>query len=60
MYRRRSCSLYSTTAGTGSGVVTYQWQSNTTGCSGAFTDIVGATSATYDPGISSVTSIIVV
>jgi hypothetical protein len=46
----------STTAGTGSGVVTYQWQSNTTGCSAAFTDIVGATSATYDPGVASVTT----
>jgi hypothetical protein len=46
----------STTAGTGSGVITYQWQSNTTGCGSAFTDIVGATSATYDPGVASVTT----
>ncbi|MGO4817957.1 T9SS type A sorting domain-containing protein [Flavobacterium sp. W22_SRS_FP1] len=46
----------STTAGTGSGAITYQWQSNTTGCGSAFTDIVGATSATYDPGVASVTT----
>ncbi|MBK9736817.1 MAG: hypothetical protein IPO92_18400, partial [Saprospiraceae bacterium] len=37
------------TASTGSGVLTYQWQSNTTGCNGTFTNIAGATGATYDP-----------
>ncbi|HND86836.1 MAG TPA: SdrD B-like domain-containing protein, partial [Saprospiraceae bacterium] len=39
------------TAATGSGVLTYQWQSGTGGCGGSFSDITGATSATYDaPG----------
>src|SRR5439155_16932841 len=38
-----------TAAATGSGTLTYQWQSNTTGCGGAFTNIAGATSTTYDP-----------
>ena len=33
---------------TGSGVLTYQWQSNTTGCGGTFNNISGALSATYD------------
>jgi hypothetical protein len=36
-------------AATGTGVLTYQWQSNTTGCGGVFSDIAGATTATYDP-----------
>jgi hypothetical protein len=36
-------------ASTGSGALTYQWQSNTTGCDGAFANIGGATAATYDP-----------
>lgn len=36
-------------ASTGSGTLTYQWQSNTTGCGGTFTDIPGAISAIYDP-----------
>ncbi|MGL2964505.1 PKD-like domain-containing protein [Flavobacterium sp. RSB2_4_14] len=38
-----------TTAATGSGTVSYQWQSNTTGCGGSWADISGATSATYNP-----------
>ncbi|HEX6192224.1 MAG TPA: hypothetical protein VFZ42_07665, partial [Chitinophagaceae bacterium] len=41
--------LTNVTAGTATGALTYQWQSNTTGCGGTFVDIVGATSATYDP-----------
>lgn len=41
--------LGSATPASGSGQITYQWQSNTTGCSGAFTDIAGATAANYDP-----------
>jgi len=41
--------LTSTTAGTGSGTITYQWQSNITGCGGVFTNIPGAFGATYDP-----------
>lgn len=36
------------TPSTGSGILTYQWQSSTTGCSG-WSIIPGATSATYDP-----------
>jgi hypothetical protein len=35
-------------ASTGGGVLSYQWQSSTTGCGGAFSNIGGATSATYD------------
>jgi hypothetical protein len=40
-------------AATGSGVLSYQWQSNTTGCGGSWGDILGATAATYDapPGL---------
>lgn len=33
---------------TGSGILTYQWQSNTSSCGGVWTNIVGATSSTYD------------
>ncbi len=42
-----------TTAATASGTLTYQWQSSTT-AGGPFTNIAGATSATYNPpaGIS--------
>lgn len=36
------------TPGTGSGAISYQWQSNTTGCGGTFSNIGGATSATLD------------
>jgi hypothetical protein len=36
-------------ASTGSGALTYQWQSSTTGCGGAFSNIGGATAITYDP-----------
>lgn len=38
----------STTGATGSGVTTYQWEISTTDCSTGFTDITGATSATYN------------
>jgi SprB repeat len=38
-----------TTAATGTGTLSYQWQSSTTNCSTGFTDIATATSATYDP-----------
>ncbi len=37
-----------TTPATGLGTLTYQWQSNTTGCGGSWANIPGATSATYD------------
>ncbi|WP_396195292.1 PKD-like domain-containing protein, partial [Flavobacterium sp.] len=36
------------TPSSGSGTLTYQWQRNTTGCSGPWTNISGATAATYD------------
>ncbi|MBE7173724.1 MAG: hypothetical protein INR73_24340, partial [Williamsia sp.] len=39
--------LTQTAAASGSGALSYQWQSNTTGCNGTFADISGATSATY-------------
>lgn len=38
-----------TTPATGAGALTYQWQSNTVGCGSSFTNISGATLATYDP-----------
>ncbi len=37
-----------TSPASGSGSLSYQWQSNTTGCAGSWANIVGATSATYD------------
>lgn len=37
-----------TLAATAAGTVSYQWQSNTVGCGGSWTNIIGATSATYD------------
>ena len=43
----------STIAGSGNGVITYQWQISTTGCDGAWSNIASATSATYDaPAVS--------
>src|SRR5690606_20248445 len=39
-----------TSPASGLGVLSYQWQSSTTGCGGPWTNIIGATSATYDPG----------
>ena len=41
--------LTQSVASTGSGALTYQWQSSTTGCGGAFSNIGGATAITYDP-----------
>lgn len=38
-----------TTAATGTGPITYQWQSSTVDCTTGFTDIIGAQSATYNP-----------
>ncbi len=40
--------LTETTAATGTGILNYQWQTNTTSCGSAFTNIIGATSATYN------------
>jgi hypothetical protein len=48
--------LSSTTDATGTGDITYQWQISTTDCSSGFTDIPGATAATYDPGPLTVTT----
>ncbi|MBK6700110.1 MAG: T9SS type A sorting domain-containing protein [Saprospiraceae bacterium] len=39
---------FTSVAATGSGTITYQWQSSTTGCNGTFSNIAGATLATYD------------
>jgi hypothetical protein len=36
-------------ASTGSGALTYQWQSSTTSCAAGFSNIGGATATTYDP-----------
>jgi SprB repeat len=36
------------TAATGTGTLSYQWQSSTTSCATGFTDIASATSETYD------------
>lgn len=45
-----------TSAASGSGVLSYQWQRNTVGCSGPWTNISGATSVTYTPANPSVTT----
>ncbi len=42
-------SLTTDVSATGSGSLTYQWQSSVTGCGSGFTDIGGATDETYDP-----------
>jgi hypothetical protein len=39
-----------TTSPSGSGTLSYQWQMTQSDCSGNFTDIFNATSATYNPG----------
>ena len=39
------------TPASGTGVLSYQWQRSTAGCGGPWTNIGGATSATYDPPI---------
>jgi hypothetical protein len=46
------------TASSGTGTVSYQWQSSTTGCSGTWTNILSATGATYDvpAGLNTTTS----
>jgi hypothetical protein len=38
-----------TTPGTGSGTITYRWESSTTDCSSGFSTISGETAATFDP-----------
>jgi Ig-like domain CHU_C associated/PKD-like domain len=39
---------FTSVAATGAGIISYQWQSNTTGCGGSWTNIAVATSSTYD------------
>lgn len=39
---------FTSVAATGAGVISYQWQSNTTGCGGSWNNILGANIATYD------------
>jgi choice-of-anchor A domain-containing protein len=46
----------STAAAAGNGTITYQWQSSTTSATAGFTNISGATSATYTPGAISTTT----
>ncbi|MEI8049026.1 MAG: hypothetical protein WCI92_16710, partial [Bacteroidota bacterium] len=46
--------LTSVTAGSGSGVITYEWQTN---ASGSFVTIIGATAATYSPPSLATTTI---
>ena len=46
----------STTAGTGGGAITYQWQSSTAGCESGFSNIGGASSETYDAPAVAVTT----
>jgi hypothetical protein len=43
-----------TTSGSGDGAITYQWQMSTTIAVAGFSDIGGATSATYDAGVVAV------
>ncbi len=38
-----------TTVASATGAISYQWQQNTDGCNGTFSDIPGATAATYNP-----------
>jgi PKD repeat protein len=45
--------LTNVSAGSGDGTITYQWQSSTNSIT--FTDIAGATSITYDPGVHTLT-----
>ena len=49
--------LTNVTSGTANGNLSYQWQSNTTGCGAAFANIPLANGATYDPpaGITTTT-----
>ena len=44
------------TPATGTGTISYQWQSSTTSCTAGFSDIAGATSDTYDSEILSDTT----
>ena len=48
--------LTSTTAASGGGPITYQWQSSSSGTSTSWTNIAGATNATYAPGVLTTTT----
>ena len=48
--------LSNSTSGTGSGTISYRWESSTTSSSSGFSTIGGATSATYSPSSLSVTT----
>ncbi|MBL0012969.1 MAG: hypothetical protein IPP30_04190 [Flavobacterium sp.] len=41
-------SSFTSVAATAAGAISYQWQSNTTGCGGSWANILGATNPTYD------------
>ena len=47
--------ITNTAAATGSGTLTYQWQISTTDCTTGFTDIAGATAASYTIPAGSIT-----
>ena len=56
MYAFNPAAFTSTTAGTGGGAITYQWQSSTTSAVAGFSNIGGATSETYNaPAVAVVT-----
>lgn len=44
------------TPASSSGTLSYQWQKSTSSCTDGFTDITGATSSTYDPPVTSITT----
>ena len=49
-YNTSAGTLTNTTPATGNGTISYQWQSSTTSCSSGWSNITGATNATYSPG----------
>jgi hypothetical protein len=48
-------SITSTTPGTGTGAITYRWESSTTDAASGFTTVAGETNATLSPTISATT-----
>ncbi|MCU0347698.1 MAG: hypothetical protein MUC59_12230, partial [Saprospiraceae bacterium] len=48
-YGGNPAAFTTTTAASGAGTLFYQWQRSTTSCTAGFSNINGATSATYDP-----------
>jgi protocatechuate 3,4-dioxygenase beta subunit len=49
-YNTSAGTLTNNVSATGNGTIGYQWQRSTTSCSAGWTDISGATNATYAPG----------